>query len=293
MQIAALASAIADRYRIERELGAGGMATVYLAHDLRHDRQVAIKVLREDLAATLGADRFMAEIRTTANLHHPHIVSLLDSCQDASCLYYVMPRVEGESLRQRLRREGALPVEESVRLAREVLDALAFAHGRGIIHRDIKPENILLQAGHALVADFGIARALVTAGGPALTQMGFAVGTPGYMSPEQAWGGGEVDARTDVYAVGCVLYEMLTGTAPFAAGSPQASMSRQLVESVPQVRAQNPAVPAWLDAVVARALTREPEARWPSSTDFIRSLDGGGAPADRAIVTGSPERPVG
>ena len=201
---ARLAAALADRYRVERELGQGGMATVYLAHDLRHERDVAIKVLHPDLGAALGGDRFLSEIRTTARLQHPHILPLLDSGDADGLLYYVMPLVTGETLRARLERERQLPVDDAVLIAREVADAVGYAHGLGVIHRDIKPENILLQGGHALVADFGIALAVQTAAGQRMTQTGLSLGTPQYMSPEQAMGERGIDARSDVYALGAV-----------------------------------------------------------------------------------------
>jgi len=226
---ASLALALADRYRIERELGQGGMATVYLAHDLRHDREVAIKVLHPDLGAALGADRFLTEIRTTARLQHPHILPLLDSgSADAGLLYYVMPLVTGETLRARLTRERQLPIADAVRLAREVASALDYAHQQGVIHRDIKPENILLQDGNALVADFGIALAVQQAGGQRLTQTGLSLGTPQYMSPEQAMGEKTIDPRTDIYALAAVTYEMLTGDPPFTGSSVQAVVAKVL-----------------------------------------------------------------
>ena len=212
---ARLATSLAERYRIERELGSGGMATVYLAHDLRHDRDVAVKVLHPDLGAALGGERFLSEIKTTARLQHPHILPLLDSGTAGGLLYYVMPYVRGETLRGRLDRERQLPIDDALRIAREVADALAHAHGLGVIHRDIKPENILLQGGHALVADFGIALAVQQAGGQRITQTGLSLGTPHYMSPEQATGERTVDARTDIYALGAVTYEMPVGEPPF------------------------------------------------------------------------------
>src|SRR5512135_2759759 len=224
--IGRLAAALADRYRIERELGQGGMATVYLAHDLRHDRDVAIKVLHPDLGAALGAERFLSEIRTTARLQHPHILPLLDSGDADGLLYYVMPLVTGETLRPRLTRERQLPLEDAVRIAREVADALGYAHGLGVIHRDIKPENILLQGGHALVADFGIALAVQSAGGQRMTQTGLSLGTPQYMSPEQAMGERGIDARSDIYALGAVTYEMLTGDPPFTGSTVQAIVAK-------------------------------------------------------------------
>src|SRR5688572_4196903 len=210
-----LRTALSDRYRVEREIGVGGMATVYLAHDLRHDRNVAIKVLHPDLAAALGAERFLAEIKTTAKLQHPHILPLLDSGGADGLLYYVMPYVSGESLRNRLERETQLAVDDAVRIARECLSALESAHKQGVVHRDIKPENILLHEDQALVADFGIALAVSAAGGPRMTQTGLSLGTPAYMAPEQAMGERVVDGRADIYALGAVLYEMLVGEAPF------------------------------------------------------------------------------
>src|SRR5712692_11256628 len=205
--VARLSAALEDRYRIERELGAGGMATVYLAHDVRHDRKVALKVLRPELSAILGGERFLTEIKTTANLQHPHILPLHDSGEADGLVFYVMPYVEGESLRDRLAREKQLPVEDAVRIAHEVADALHYAHQHGIVHRDIKPENILLHGGHAQVADFGIALAASRSeGGTRMTETGMSLGTPQYMSPEQAMGEREITARSDVYALGCVLY---------------------------------------------------------------------------------------
>ena len=212
-----LRAALAPRYRLLREAGRGGMATVYLADDLRHDRQVAVKVLRPELAAVLGSERFVREIRITAVLAHPHILPLYDSGEAEGLVYYVMPFVEGESLRDRLLRDRQLPVAEAVRIVKQVADALTFAHSRGFVHRDIKPENILLMAGHAVVADFGVATAVDTAAGLRMTGTGMSVGTPQYMSPEQAVGGGAIDGRSDTYSLACVLYEMLAGEPPFSA----------------------------------------------------------------------------
>jgi serine/threonine-protein kinase len=228
--LARLSAVLADRYRLERKLGSGGMATVYLAHDLRHDRDVAIKVLHPDLGAALGSERFLAEIRTTARLQHPHILPLLDSGEADGLLYYVMPYVGGESLRERLARERQLPIDDAVRIAREVADALGEAHAHGIVHRDIKPENILLHGGHALVADFGIALAVQSAGGQRMTQTGLSLGTPQYMSPEQAMGDRAIDARSDVYALGAVTYEMLVGDPPFGGSTAQAVVAKVLTE---------------------------------------------------------------
>jgi len=204
-----ISAALAGRYRVEREVGAGGMATVFLAHDEKHDREVAIKVLHPELGAALGGERFLAEIKTTAKLQHPHILPLLDSGEADALLYYVMPFVPGETLRARLERERQLPIDDALRIAREVADALAAAHAIGIVHRDIKPENILIGRGHALVADFGIALAVQQAGGQRMTQTGLSLGTPQYMAPEQAMGDKSVDARADVYALGAVAYEMM------------------------------------------------------------------------------------
>src|SRR5512135_1713402 len=223
-----LRASLADRYRIERELGAGGMATVYLAEDLKHDRRVAVKVLRPELAAVIGADRFLAEIRTTANLQHPHILPLFDSGAADSFLFYVMPFVEGESLRDRLVREKQLPIGDAVRIATEVAGALDYAHRHGVIHRDIKPENILIHDGRALVADFGIALAASKAGGTRMTETGMSLGTPHYMSPEQAMGERDITPAADIYALGCVLYEMLVGDPPFTGPTAQAIVAKLL-----------------------------------------------------------------
>src|SRR5262245_59480953 len=230
-----LADALRDRYTIEREIGRGGMATVYLAGDLRHRRQVALKVLHSELAAMLGPERFLREIELTAGLQHPHILPLLDSGEVGGLLYYVMPYVEGESLRQRLQREPQLPLEEAYRLTREVAEALDYAHGKGIIHRDIKPENILLSRGHALVADFGIALAATQAGGGRLTETGLSLGTPAYMSPEQATADPKLDGRTDQYSLACVLYEMLAGEPPYTGPTAQAIIAKRFSEPVPHV----------------------------------------------------------
>jgi serine/threonine protein kinase len=214
-EVQRLRSALPDRYVIERELGRGGMATVYLAFDEKQKRKVAIKVLRPELAATLGVQRFLREIELTAQLVHPHILPLLESGKAEEILYYVMPYVEGETLRDRLKREGQLPIEDAIQTTCEVAEALAYAHSQGVIHRDVKPENIFLAAGQAVIGDFGIARALSEAGGERLTETGLAMGTPAYMSPEQAMGRDAVDHRTDIYALGCVIYEMLGGDPPF------------------------------------------------------------------------------
>src|SRR5437667_8527686 len=231
--LARLKAALADRYAIDRELGHGGTATVYLAQDLKHSRSVAIKVLRPELAAALGAERFLREIEIAARLTHPHILPLHDSGEAKGFLYYVMPYVEGESLRDRLKREPQLPVEEAVRIAREVAAALSHAHAHDVVHRDIKPENILVSGGEAVVAGFGIARAIVAAGADKLTDTGLAVGTPGYMSPEQAMAQQHIDGRADIYALGCVLYEMLAGHPPFLGTTAQEILARHTLDPVP------------------------------------------------------------
>jgi eukaryotic-like serine/threonine-protein kinase len=245
-----LATALAGRYVIERELARGGMATVHLARDLRHDRRVAIKVLREELTAAVGAERFLDEIRITASLQHAHILPLFDSGSAGELLWYVMPFVEGETLRSRLAREGRVPVEEALQLAREMADALEYAHRHGVVHRDVKPENVLLQGGHALVADFGIALALEHAGGERLTRTGITLGTPQYMAPEQAAGERTIDARADVYALGAVLYEMLAGEAPFAAASQRGVVERVMHEPPAALAARRADVSPLLDAAV-------------------------------------------
>jgi eukaryotic-like serine/threonine-protein kinase len=266
-----LATALADRYRIERELGQGGMATVYLAQDLKHDRRVAVKVLRPELAAVIGADRFLSEIKTTANLQHPHILPLHDSGEADGFLFYVMPYVEGVSLRDRITREHQLPVDEAVRLAREVAGALDYAHRHGVIHRDIKPENILLHDGSALVADFGIALAVSTAG-TRMTETGMSLGTPHYMSPEQAMGEREITARSDVYALGCVTYEMLVGEPPFTGPTAQAIIARVMTEDPRALTGQRKTIPPGVEAAVLTALQKLPADRFATAADFAAAL---------------------
>ena len=267
-----LSVALADRYRVERELGAGGMATVYLAHDLKHERDVAIKVLHPDLAAALGGERFLSEIKTTARLQHPHILPLLDSGAADGFLYYVMPYVNGETLRSRLERERQLPIEDALRIAREVADALGAAHALGIIHRDIKPENILLQGGHALVADFGIALAVQSAGGARMTQTGLSLGTPQYMSPEQAMGEKSLDLRADIYALGAVLFEMLAGDAPFTGSSVQVVVARLISEKPTSLQVLRDTVPPQVDDAVLKALAKLPADRFASAAEFAAAL---------------------
>ncbi len=267
-----LAAALADRYRLERELGQGGMATVHLAQDLRHDRRVAVKVLRSELAAVIGAERFLAEIRTTANLQHPHILPLFDSGSADGFLYYVMPFVEGETLRDRLVRERQLPVADAVRIASEVAGALDYAHRHGVIHRDIKPENILLHDGRAMVADFGIARAASNAGSARMTETGMSLGTPHYMSPEQAMGERDLDARSDVYALGAMTYELLTGEPPFTGPTAQAIVAKVLTASPEPVTTLRKTVPPAVVHAVHRAIEKLPADRFASAAEFAAAL---------------------
>ena len=272
-----LQSAVGERYRIERELGAGGMSVVFLATDLRHDRRVAMKVLAPGLIAGDGDERFLREIRLTAGLQHPHILPLFDSGSAGGYLYYVMPFVEGESLRDRLQRDGHLGMDEAIRLTAEVADALDYANARGIIHRDIKPENILLSGGHAIVADFGIARALHVAGRNTLTGVGEMIGTPAYMSPEQFTGGASVDARTDVYALGCTLFEVVTGRLPWPADSFTAAVARRMVDSPPSAAAVNAGVPGPVDSAIRRSLAVNPKDRFATAGAMARALTDPGA----------------
>ncbi len=268
---AGLAASLAGRYRIERELGAGGMATVYLAHDVRHDRSVAIKVLRSDIAQTIGADRFLREIQLAAKLNHPNILALFDSGHAGDALFYVMPAVEGQSLRERMTRHRMLPVDEAVRIAIEVAGALDYAHRHGVVHRDIKPENILFQEGHALVADFGIGKALSAVEGETFTQTGASVGTPAYMSPEQA-AGDSVDGRSDIYSLGCVLYEMLVGEQPFTGPTVQAVIAKRFVQTPVDVAALRDGVPRPVARALQRALARIPIDRYETGALFVTSL---------------------
>jgi serine/threonine-protein kinase len=267
-----LSASLAGRYAIERELGQGGMATVYLAHDVRHDRPVAVKVLRPDLVAVIGAERFLSEIKTTANLQHPHILPLHDSGEADGFLFYVMPYVEGESLRDRLTREKQLPVAEAVRITSEVADALDYAHRHKVIHRDIKPENILLHDGRALVADFGIALAVSSAGGTRMTETGMSLGTPAYMAPEQAMGEKEITPKADVYALGCVLYEMLAGEPPFTGPTAQAIVARVVTEEPRSLTLQRRTVPRHVEAAVRMALAKLPADRFASAAEFKEAL---------------------
>ena len=267
-----LQTALAERYRIERELGRGGMATVYLAEDLKHGRRVALKVLRPELSPALGAERFQREIETASRLQHPHILTLHDSGEAAGLLYYAMPYVEGESLRSRLTREVQLDATVAVGIAGDVADALTCAHAAGVLHRDIKPENILLTGGHAVVADFGIARAIDAVGGDRLTETGLALGTPHYMSPEQAAGARVLDARSDLYALGCVVYEMLAGEPPFNGPTTQAILARHAVDPVPRLRTIRSTVSPELEAAVVKALAKVPADRFGTALEFKEVL---------------------
>src|SRR5258706_7177156 len=266
-----LQAALPERYNIERELGHGGMANVYLAKDLKHPRSVALKVLKPELASSLGTDRFLREIEIAAGLTHPHILPLYDSGEAGGLLYYVMPEV-GESLRDRLIRVRQVPLEDALRITGEVAGALDYAHSRDVVHRDIKPENILFQAGHAVVSDFGIARAITVAAAGRMTGTGIAVGTPGYMSPEQAERIDELDGRSDLYSLGCVLYEMLAGDPPFTGWSAQAILARQLVDPVPRLRTVRDTVPEWLEQAVLRVLAKAPADRFATAAEFLAGL---------------------
>jgi Tol biopolymer transport system component len=286
-----LAAALADRYRLEREVGSGGMATVYLAEDLRHRRNVAVKVLRPELAATLGGDRFFREIEVAARLQHPHILPLLDSGEADGFLYYVMPYVAGESLRERLAREGELPVHDAVRILAEVVDALAAAHAEGIVHRDVKPDNVMLSGRHALVTDFGVAKAVSEATGrQQLTTAGVALGTPTYMAPEQATADPQLDHRVDIYAAGVLGYEMLTGGPPFSGRTAQEVLAAHLTQQPQAITARRAAVPASLEAVIMKCLEKRPADRWQKAEDLLAQLEFMATPT--AGVTPTQTRPM-
>ncbi|HEY7635423.1 MAG TPA: protein kinase [Gemmatimonadales bacterium] len=279
-----LKAAIADRYLLEKELGAGGMATVFQAHDARHNRKVAIKVMHPELAALIGPERFLKEIETTANLHHPHILPLFDSGRVEGTVFYVMPFVEGESLRRRLDRELQLPVDDAVRIASEIASALDYAHRHGVIHRDIKPDNVLFHDGRAMVADFGIALAWSRTDGRRLTKSGVSLGTPQYMSPEQASGEYNLDPRTDIYALGVVLYEMLAGQPPFSGVSAQEIIAQVIADEPRPIVHKRKSIPAHVDAALARALEKLPADRWQTAAQFAQALAGTGSYA------GAPRR---
>ncbi|HTR79284.1 MAG TPA: serine/threonine-protein kinase, partial [Gemmatimonadaceae bacterium] len=282
-----LTAALADRYRVERELGSGGMATVYLAEDLKHHRQVAIKVLRPELAAALGPERFVREIEIAARLQHPHILPVHDSGQVDGILYYVMPYVDGESLRERLTRQGELPIPDAVRLLAEIADALSHAHSRGVVHRDIKPENVMLSGRHALVMDFGVAKAVSEASGRnTLTTAGVALGTPAYMAPEQASADPHLDHRVDIYALGVVGYELLAGRPPFAGASPQQVLAAHVTQTPEPVGTHRPTLAPALANVIMTALAKRPADRWQSADEMLAQLEpltttsGGATPAE-------------
>src|SRR5213083_1161312 len=295
-----VAAALADRYRLIRELGSGGMATVYLAEDMRHRRQVAVKVLRPELAATLGADRFTREIETVAQFQHPHILPLLDSGQADGFFYYVMPSVEGESLRDRLARHGELPIHDAVKILVEVVDALAYAHAHGVVHRDIKPDNVLLSGRHALVMDFGVAKALSDASARSrVTTAGVALGTPAYMAPEQAAADPHIDHRADLYAVGVLGYELVTGGPPFVGKTASEVLAAQVTRRPEPLQARRPACPAALAHIVMKCLEKRPADRWQSADELLAQLEplatpsGGTTPTatrPMAAVIGTPLR---
>ncbi|MGH7632568.1 MAG: protein kinase domain-containing protein [Gemmatimonadaceae bacterium] len=280
-QLAPFAEALADRYRIEREIGAGGMATVYLAHDVRHGRKVALKVLRPELALALGPERFLAEVRLTARLQHPHLVPLFDSGVAEGYFFYVMPFVEGETLHDRLARERQLPLDETLRISREVGGALQYAHDLGVVHRDVKPANILLTGGHALIADFGVARAVRAATSDRLTESGMVVGTPSYMSPEQAMAEADIGARSDQYSLACVIYEMLAGEPPFTGPTAQVILVRRLTAPVPSLRVIREGVPEAVERALERALARAPADRFPGVKELVDALVAPVQPAPR------------
>jgi serine/threonine protein kinase/tetratricopeptide (TPR) repeat protein len=280
-----LRTALSDRYMFDREVGRGGMATVYLAQDTKHDRPVAIKVLHPYLAVNLGPERFLREIQIAAQLQHPHIVPLYDSGQAGDLLYYVMPYVEGESLRQRLAREQRLPVEDALHLGRSVAAALDYAHRHGVVHRDIKPENVMLHEGEAVVTDFGIAKAVTAAAASTLTQTGATVGTPAYMSPEQAAGAAELDGRSDVYSLGCVVYEMLSGRTPFTGPTAQAIIAQCFTEPPPPLRGARGDLPEWLEPVVMKSLAKDAGNRFATAAQFSQALKQPGASTPPAMTT--------
>jgi tRNA A-37 threonylcarbamoyl transferase component Bud32/TolB-like protein len=283
-----LKAALSDRYRIERELGSGGMATVYLAEDLKHHRKVAVKVLRPELAAALGSERFLREIEIAAALTHPHILTLIDSGETEGFLYYVMPYIEGESLRVKLAHEGELPVADAVRILRDVVDALAHAHRQGVVHRDVKPDNVLLLESHALVTDFGVAKAVSEATGrEKLTTLGVALGTPTYMAPEQASADPHVDHRADIYAVGVMAYELLAGRPPFSAPTPQEVLSAHVTQMPQAVTTHRPSVPPALAGLVMRCLEKKPADRWQSTEELLPQLEALMTPSGGVTPTGT------
>jgi tRNA A-37 threonylcarbamoyl transferase component Bud32 len=291
MALSRLSEALADRYTIERELGAGGMATVYLAQDIKHDRHVAIKVLRPELAASIGSDRFLREIRIAAQLQHPHILPLLESGEAQGFLFYVMPYVDGQSLRDRLVKQGELPVHEAVKLISEIVDALSYAHGRGVVHRDVKPDNVMLSGRHALVMDFGVAKAVSEASGKnQLTTAGVALGTPAYMAPEQAAADPHLDHRVDIYAVGVMGYELLAGRPPFVGGSPQQVLAAHVTQAPEPLSRFRPGVSPALESAIMRCLAKRPADRWQSAHELLTQLEPLVTPS--AGMTPTSTRPI-
>jgi serine/threonine-protein kinase len=295
-QFERLKAALSGRYQLERELGAGGMATVYLAEDPKHHRKVAVKVLRAELAGALGPDRFNREIEIAAQLQHPHIVPVYDSGEVDGFLYYVMPLVDGESLRARIKRDGPLPVHEAIRILREVVDALAYAHQRGVVHRDIKPDNVMLSGRHAAVTDFGVAKAVSAAGSETLTTVGVSLGTPTYMAPEQAVGESDIDNRADIYALGAVAYELLTGAPPFEKATAQAMLSAHVLEKPVDITTKRPGIPPGLGSMIMRCLEKDREDRWKTADEMLPQLEalatpsGGITPTDTRPLRMTPPR---
>jgi serine/threonine protein kinase len=289
-QFQRLKAALTGRYELERELGAGGMATVYLAQDPKHHRKVAVKVLRAELAGALGPDRFNREIEIAAQLQHPHIVAVYDSGEADGFLYYVMPLVEGESLRARLKREGPLPVHEAIRILREVVDALAYAHQHGVVHRDIKPDNVMLSGRHAAVTDFGVAKAVSAAGSETLTTVGVSLGTPTYMAPEQAVGEADIDSRVDIYALGAVAYELLTGAPPFERANAQAMLSAHVLEKPVDIDVKRPGLPPGLSTLIMRCLEKDRAARWKNAEEMLPLLEALATPSGG--ITPTDTRPL-
>ena len=294
--ITRLNAALEGRYRVEREIGEGGMATVYLAHDVRHNRNVALKVLKAELAAVVGAERFLAEIETTAKLTHPHILPLHDSGEADGFLFFVTPYIEGDTLRDKIDREKQLGVEEALKITEDVAEALDHAHRHGVVHRDIKPANILLTDGRPLVADFGIALAVAQAGGGRVTETGLSIGTPHYMSPEQATGDRDVDPRTDVYALGSVLYEMLVGDPPYSGSTAQAVLAKILTDPAPAPTKVRLSIPPNVDAAIRKALEKLPADRFKTAQEFARALgDAGfrhGEEVGAGVAEGASEREI-
>src|SRR3989441_9357637 len=287
-----LDAALAGRYAIERELGSGGMATVYVADDLKYHRTVAVKVLRPELASVLGPDRFLREVEIAAKLNHPHILALYDSGEADGLLFYVMPYVKGESLRHKLERETQLPIDEALRITRQVASALGHAHDQGVIHRDVKPANILLYESEAMVADFGIALAVSAAAGQRLTETGLVVGTPEYMSPEQALGERELHARSDVYSLGCLLYEMLAGEPPFTGPTAQAVLAKRFTDPVPSVRRLRETVSVPMDQAIAKALARAPADRFATPHQFAEALRASAQARSDAVAAATAATPA-